>query len=175
MPLRVVFAALSLVTMNAGSALAQAAEPVAPAVRLDTPSGLPVPRFVSLKSDETNCRIGPSFKHPIRFVYKRAGAPVMVVAESVDHWRKIRDFEGSECWAHQTTLRAVTHVLAREETALRRRPDNAAEISARVGGGVLARIERRDGAWIRVSAGPARGWVLADTVWGGARFAAPRN
>jgi SH3-like domain-containing protein len=158
--------------MNAASALAQAASPP---VRLDTPSGLPVPRFVSLKTGETNCRIGPSFEHPVRFVYKRAGAPVMVVAESVDHWRKVRDAEGAECWAHQTTLRAVTHVLALEETVLRRRPGGEAEISARLEAGVLARIEKRDGGWIRVAAGPARGWVPSDAVWGGERFAAPRK
>lgn len=176
-----------MLTMSAGASPSQAgaktgerpsptnAPADAPTLRLDTPSGLPVPRFVSLKSDETNCRIGPSFDHPVRYVFKRAGAPVMVVAESVDHWRKIEDAEGAQCWAHETTLRAVTHVLIRRETALSARPRGGAAQTGRLAPGVLARIEKREGDFLRVRAGPAHGWIAADAAWGGARFAAPRN
>lgn len=136
--------------------------------RLDTPSGYPVPRFVSLKDAETNCRIGPSLQHPVRYVFKRAGAPVLVVAESVDHWRKLRDSEGDECWAHKTTLKAQTHVLATADTALFARPSPDAGVAGRLGPGVLARIlRRRDDGWILVKAGAARGWVPAAAVWGG--------
>lgn len=137
-------------------------------VRLDTPSGYPVPRFVSLKDEETNCRIGPSFAHPVRYVFKRAGAPVLVVAESVDHWRKLRDSSGDECWAHQTTLRGQTHVLALHETDLLRRPKPDSGVAARIGAGVLARISKRNNGWILVTAGDARGWAAEGAVWGGA-------
>lgn len=150
----------------------QGAEP-APTLRTDTPSGFPVPRFVSLKYDETNCRIGPSPDHPIRFVFRRAGAPVMVVAESVDHWRKIRDSAGDECWAHRVTLRPQTHVLTVEETTLRRKPSVASGASAELARGVLARIEARKGDWMKLSAdradgNRAGGWIDSATVWGGA-------
>lgn len=143
---------------------AQAAE----GVRLDTPSGYPVPRFVSLKDDETNCRIGPSFDHPVRYIFKRAGAPVLVVAESVDHWRRIRDPDGDECWVHQTTLRAQTHVLIVGDLQLKRRPAKTAQASAQIGAGVLARIVKRKGDWLLLSAENARGWTEASSVWGGA-------
>ena len=138
------------------------------AVRTDTPSGQPVPRFLSLKYDETNCRIGPSRQHPVRFVFRREGAPVMVIAESVDHWRKIRDAAGDECWAHKVTLRAQTHVQTRWETPLRKGPAPSAHLTAQLGAGVLARIDARKGAWLKISAGRASGWVEASTVWGGA-------
>lgn len=144
-----------------------AGEAQAAGIRRDTPSGFPVPRFVSLKDDETNCRIGPSFDHPVRFVFKRAGAPVMVVAESVDHWRRVRDLSGDECWAHQTTLEAQSHVLTLGETELFRRPDEDAEVSGRLGGGVLARIAKRKDGWLLVSVGEARGWTRVSKVWGG--------
>ena len=160
---RFVLAALFAVHLSAAPSPAQAAPP-----RLDTPSGFPVPRFVSLKDEETNCRIGPSFDHPVRFVFKRAGAPVLVVAESVDHWRRIRDAEGDECWAHQTTLKAQTHVLARRDIDLHARPSARARLAGRIGPGVLARIVRRRDDWLLVSAGDARGWLRADDVWGGA-------
>lgn len=152
------------------------APPHAPeGVRTNTPSGQPVPRFLSLKYDETNCRIGPSLEHPIRFVFRREGAPVMVVAESVDHWRKIRDASGDECWAHKVTLRAQTHVQTRDETALLRKPSAGAPVAAQLGAGVLARIDARKGDWLKVSADRASGWVLASAVWGGAIAAGERR
>lgn len=144
-----------------------AAGTTAPGARLDTPSGYPVPRFVSLKGETTNCRIGPSMEHPVKFEFKRAGAPVLVVAESVDHWRKIRDPDGDECWTHQTMLKAQTHVLARRAIELKRRPTEESMVSARLGAGVLARLDKRKGDWLLVSAATAKGWVRARDVWGG--------
>lgn len=137
------------------------------ALRLDTPSGYPVPRFVSLKDEETYCRIGPSFHHPVQFVFKRAGAPVLIVAESVDHWRKLRDLEGDECWVHQTTLKAQTHVLIETGVELRCRPAADEGVSARLGAGVLARLVKRKNGWLLVVVGNAKGWVAAADVWGG--------
>lgn len=144
----------------------------APRIRTDTPSGYPVPRFLSLKHEETNCRIGPSSAHPIRYVFRREGAPVLVIAESVDHWRKIRDAAGDECWAHRVTLRAQTHVQTTRETALGRKPGGDAAISARLGPGVLARIEARKDGWLKISAGGAEGWVAETAIFGGDALAA---
>lgn len=155
-----------------GLALPAQADGGAPLVRTDTPSGQPVPRFLSLKHEETNCRIGPSRDHPVRFVFRREGAPVLVVAESVDHWRKIRDAAGDECWAHKVTLRAQTHVQATGETVLRKRPSPDAPQSAILGPGVLARIDARKEGWLKVAAGPAEGWVAATDIFGGDALAA---
>src|SRR5215472_12176388 len=41
-------------------------------------SGLPVPRFVSLKPDRVNVRGGPTRDHEVAFVYTRAGLPVEI-------------------------------------------------------------------------------------------------
>ncbi len=169
--------------LSAACAPAQAAAPkaasgasLAPAadgVRFDTPSGYPVPRFVSLKDAETNCRIGPSFDHPVRFVFKRAGAPVLIVAESVDHWRKVRDSVGDECWVHKTTLKPLSHVLIIRDVALQGRPDADAAVSGRIGAGVLARLVKHRSDWLLLTAGGSRGWVNASAVWGGAAMAQP--
>ena len=55
-------------------------------------SGLPLPRFVSLRSDKVNMRTGPGFRYPIDWVYKRLNMPMEVVAE-FGTWRKVRDFQ----------------------------------------------------------------------------------
>jgi SH3-like domain-containing protein len=58
---------------------------------------LPVPRFVSLKSDKVNVRRGPSTDQAIVWVFSRAGLPVEIIAES-DNWRRVRDSEGADGW-----------------------------------------------------------------------------
>src|SRR5512140_1911111 len=66
-------------------------------------SGLPIPRFVSLKSDRVNVRAGPNKDQDVRWVYTRAGMPVEVTAE-FENWRRIRDWEGAEGWVYHSLL-----------------------------------------------------------------------
>ena len=66
-------------------------------------SGLPVPRFVSLKSDQVNVRAGPTKDQEVRWVYTRAGLPVEITAE-FENWRRIRDWEGAEGWVYHSLL-----------------------------------------------------------------------
>src|ERR1700759_2223417 len=66
-------------------------------------SGLPVPRFVSLKSDRVNVRGGPNKDQDVRWIYTRAGMPVEITAE-FENWRRIRDSEGAEGWVYHAML-----------------------------------------------------------------------
>jgi len=144
-----------------------------PALRLDTPSGLPVPRLVSLKTDKTYCRSGPTFNHPVRVTFMRAGLPVMIVAETRDHWRKIRDPEGDECWTHKSKLSGAETALVLEDgLILRAKPNGVAPVRARLGRGVIARVETSRDGWLRVSADGRTGWARSSAFWG-ARAAAP--
>ena len=95
-------------------------------------SGLPVPRFVTLKGDEVNVRAGPGRRYPINWVFLRQEMPVEVVAE-FDTWRKIRDFEGTEGWVHQSLLsgRRGALVLGEEIRDLRLDPEPGAPVVAR--------------------------------------------
>src|SRR5437660_1046445 len=82
-------------------------------------SGLPMPRFVSLKPDRVNVRGGPTRDHEVTFVYTRAGLPVEITAES-DNWRRIRDWEGSEGWVYHSLLsgRRTALIAPKEKTQL---------------------------------------------------------
>src|ERR1035441_1230528 len=44
-------------------------------------TGLPLPRYASLKTDRVNLREGPSKDHATKWVYQRAGLPVEITAE----------------------------------------------------------------------------------------------
>ena len=68
-----------------------------------TPSGQPVPRWLSLKSDEVRARYGPGLDYRILWEYRVSGLPVQVVAETTE-WRKICDPEGNVAWVHRSVV-----------------------------------------------------------------------
>jgi SH3-like domain-containing protein len=133
-------------------------------------SGLPMPRFVSLKPDRVNVRGGPTRDHEVTFVYTRAGLPVEITAES-DNWRRIRDWEGSEGWVYHSLLSGrrtavVTTKDKKELVPLYDKGDSNASVIARLQPGVLAAIKRCTGGWCR-NAGPGfDGWALQEQLWG---------
>src|SRR5262249_62080785 len=58
-------------------------------------SGLPIPRFVSLKSDRVNARSGPNKDQDVRWGYTHVGMPFEVTAE-FENLPRIRDWEAAE-------------------------------------------------------------------------------
>lgn len=130
-------------------------------------SGLPLPRFVSLKSDKVYVRTGPSVRYPIRWIYQKSDMPVEIT-EEFDVWRKIRDSEGEGGWVSQTLLSGERTALIKGEDLAPVR-ENAGEDSrmvARLEPGVIARIEKCDAAWCRVTAGGFKGWISRNSLWG---------
>lgn len=134
------------------------------------PSGLPVPRFVSLKADRVNVRRGPSKSHAIAWVFARQGLPVEIINEFAN-WRQVRDSEGAEGWVFHSLLSGRRTALVapwsrQRPLSLRARPDAAAGIIARVESGVQAAVESCDGQWCRLAIGDYGGWLPQETLWG---------
>ena len=136
-------------------------------------SGLPVPRFVTLKGDEVNVRAGPGRRYPINWVFLRQEMPVEVVAE-FDTWRKIRDFEGTEGWVHQSLLsgRRGALVLGEEIRDLRLDPEPGAPVVARAEPGVIGQLLRcptdspPESGWCYLDIDGYRGWMPRGDLWG---------
>ena len=129
-------------------------------------TGLPVPRYVSLRSGEVNVRAGPGSRYPIEWVFKRRSLPVEVVAE-FDTWRKIRDFQGTEGWVHQSMLsgRRMVQVIGQVRT-LRRDPGGSAPAVARMEPGVLGNLEDCRHEWCEIRVSGLSGWVSRAHIWG---------
>jgi SH3-like domain-containing protein len=137
---------------------------------------LPVPRFVSLKSDRVNLRQGPGTEYPTAWVFRRAGLPVEVIKE-FDSWRQVRDAEGTTGWVLGSMLsgRRTAVILPWEVkagqsqqtmAALRDDDSERAGEVAQVEAGVLASIITCDGKWCRVSVGGFRGYIEQAKLWG---------
>ncbi|NVO17342.1 MAG: aspartyl-trna synthetase [Rhodoplanes sp.] len=155
--------------------LALAAADRGPARAGDLPtgaqSGLPVPRFVSLKPDRVNVRGGPTKDHEVTWVYTRAGLPVEITAE-YENWRRIRDWEGAEGWVYHSLLSGKrTAFVARAKGAddlvvVRQDADPASAVKAQLEPGVVGTVKRCDGRWCRFVGDKFDGWIAQERLWG---------
>ncbi len=158
-------------------------------------TGLPVPRFVSLKVDRVNLRQGPGTDYPTAWVFHRAGWPVEIVKE-FEGWRQIRDSDGTTGWVQGSSLSGRRTVLVtpwekaggekvggekvgREkvggdtarpvepvQSVLRSGADAKSAPAAYLETGLVANIIGCDGQWCRVSAGAVRGYIEQARLWG---------
>lgn len=150
-------------------AAAQTGDAATPAVKTG-PSGLPLPRFVSLKSDRINVRAGPGQDHRITWIFAKAGLPVEIIAE-YDNWRRIRDSDGAEGWVFHSLLSGRrTAIVApwsdKKTIDMRRAPSSDGTLAARVEPGVLVDLSNCDGDWCEVSVSDVSGWLPQDMLWG---------
>ena len=135
------------------------------------PSGLKVPRFVSLKSDRVNVRGGPSTDHKVKWVFRRAGLPVEIIQE-FENWRRIRDSEGEEGWVYHSLLSGRRTALVspwQKPSSLikiRTKPENGASLSMQAQAGVQVDIEQCRKDWCEVSVKKHSGWLKANLLWG---------
>jgi SH3-like domain-containing protein len=132
-----------------------------------TPSGLPVPRYVTLKFDQVNARSGPGDDYPARWVYRVPDLPVQVVAETAD-WRKICDPEGGSAWVHKRTTDGRRSVIRLEPDAiaLKAKANSSSRTVAILPGRGLAGLDKCRGGWCRLKGRGKAGWVPQSAVWG---------
>jgi SH3-like domain-containing protein len=157
-------------TVGALFALALLA-PVGPGRAADedrpTPSGLPVPRYVTLKFDDVNARSGPSDDHRLLWTYHVRGLPVQVVAETGE-WRRICDPDGGLAWVHRRTTdghRALMRTRA-GPASIFDHPSDRAAVTAYLAPRAIAAVDRCAKDWCKIHVGGTSGWVRAADVWG---------
>nr|WP_246588243.1 SH3 domain-containing protein [Bartonella raoultii] len=137
------------------------------------PSGLPLPRFASIKPTRVNVRVGPGSNYSIIFTYRKKGLPIEIIQE-YDQWRKIRDAEGDEGWVYQSLLSgkrtAITVPWQKDKTKrlmLRKSPTDNAELVAEVEPNVIGYIRQCDGGhWCEININNTRGWLHQPQLWG---------
>ncbi len=131
-------------------------------------TNLPLPRFVSLRSDEVNFRSGPGVRYPIEWVYKRRDLPVEIERE-FEVWRLVEDSDGVKGWVHQATLAPRrTAVVTGGEQILRASADDNAAPVAKLKPGVILRLRSCDAGsdWCQAQIGDYRGWIKRNQIWG---------
>jgi SH3-like domain-containing protein len=127
----------------------------------------PLPRFVSLGSDEVFSRTGPGKLYPVRYAYKRKSLPVEIILE-YEGWRKIRDFDGDEGWVHTSMVSGNRTALVKgtENVTLHRSPNADSRKSAYIEPQNIVNIEECNGQWCEVNAAGYTGWIEQKYLWG---------
>jgi SH3-like domain-containing protein len=132
-----------------------------------TPSGYPVPRYLSIKVDPANARSGPSEDHRLLWIYHAKGLPVQVVAEN-ETWRRICDPEGGLAWVHMrvTDGRRTVMQTQPQPVPLRAAPKPSAPIRAYMASRSIGQLDRCKDGWCRIKVGKAEGWAPEGALWG---------
>jgi SH3-like domain-containing protein len=129
-------------------------------------SGLPIPRFVSLKSAEVNVRSGPGTRYPITWVYRRENLPVEVI-EEFDYWRKIKDVEGTSGWVHKQMIDGTRSMLTRSGIhTLYSEPDDTATPTLKAEAGVIGKLLECTQTWCRVQISGRKAWIQKSHIYG---------
>lgn len=128
---------------------------------------LPIPRFVSLRSNQINLRTGPGIRYPVEWVYLKSDLPVEITAE-FEHWRQIRDFNGKEGWVHQHMLSGRRTVRVTKETVLRRAASREALPLAKIESGAVGRLMLCPAGtgMCKVEFAQFQGWISKNHLWG---------
>ena len=141
----------------------------AAAQQLGTSTGLPIPRYVSLKSDRVNLREGPSKDHQTAWVFQRAGLPVEITAE-FENWRKIRDSEGVEGWVLLSLLSgrrtAIVSPWKKDGFMILHARAGGDDLAARLQPGVIGSVKSCDGRFCRILGEGYDGFIDQTQLWG---------
>jgi SH3-like domain-containing protein len=147
-------------------ALATAPPLTASEERADGTTTLPVPRFVSLKSNSAMMRSGPEARFPILWEYKRRGLPLEVIKEYTI-WRQVRDPDGTIGWMNKSLLTGVRTGFVRDQMrTLYVAPDLQSRVAWRIEPGTVVTITLCENVWCRVSKDGQSGYILRDQLWG---------
>lgn len=129
-------------------------------------TGLPVPRFATLRADEVNVRTGPGVRYPVEWVFVRRNMPVEITAE-FDTWRKVRDWQGTTGWVHQSMLTGRRSIIVPDGVqALRREAADDAAVIARLEQKVVGRLVECRREWCRIEVSGQNGWMKRSQFWG---------
>lgn len=137
------------------------------------PSGLPLPRFVTLKAKKINLRVGPGKDYAVSWLYVKSGLPVEIIQE-FDNWRRIRDADGAEGWVFHSMLSGDRSAIAAPWMKdkgdvfvnMRTEARDTGSVVARMQPGVVMKIDECNGDWCHAEAKGVEGYVSQVEIWG---------
>ena len=130
-------------------------------------TGYKIPRFVSLKSDEVNLRIGSSTNYPIILKYVTKNMPIEIIDE-YERWRKIRDKDGNEGWIRKDLLKGDRFIIIiksdKSKIYMFSKPNGIT--IGEIGELNIARIKVCLKKWCKIKFDNNTGWINKKNLWG---------
>ena len=130
-------------------------------------TGLKIPRYISLKSNDANIRVGPSKNYPIEIKYIKNNFPLKVLEEYED-WRKVEDFQKNFGWIHKSLISGTRTgiILSKDNTNIELLNTLDGNVIGEIGKGNIVYLEKCKINWCLVSAKNSKGWIDKKYIWG---------
>ena len=130
-------------------------------------TGLEIPRYVSLKSDDANIRVGPSKNYPIEIKYIKKNYPLKVLDE-YEEWRKVEDFNRNIGWIHKSLISGIRTgiVLSNDNKNISILNTLDGNVIGEIGNGNIVFLEKCKIDWCLVSLDDYEGWMNKNYIWG---------
>ena len=122
-------------------------------------------QFKCLKNNETNMRVGPGMRFPIKWVYKRKNLPMQKIDE-YDIWVKLRDFEGAEGWVHTALVKNRKCAIVTEIEEIFKSPEPGAKLMAQISARTPVMVEECNISHCLISVSDVEGWIRKKSLWG---------
>jgi len=130
-------------------------------------TGLELPRYVSLKSNDANIRVGPSKNYPIEIKYIKKDYPLKVLEEYGD-WRKVEDFKMNIGWIHKSLISGnrTGIVLSKNNKNIELLNTLGGNVVGEIGQGNIVYLKKCKIDWCYVAVKNFKGWMNKKYIWG---------
>ena len=126
-------------------------------------------KFLSLKNNEANVRLGPSKEYPIKFIYKKKYLPLEILDKS-ETWRKVKDLENNSGWIHISQLSGIkSGINIKDNSIIYKSPTIYSRPIAKLKLGRLVLVKKCKKKWCKITTGGYTGWMFKDFLWGKVR------
>mgnify|MGYP001427927049 FL=1 len=125
--------------------------------------------YLSLKKDKVNVRYGPSFKSPIKYIYKKINLPIKQIDEK-ENFRRIIDLKNNSGWIHVSQLKKINSLITLEDKILFKRPTQFSKPLAQIKKGKVLIIQKCNIDWCKIKSKNIKGWIKKDNTWGSINF-----
>ena len=124
-------------------------------------TGLDIPRYISLKSNDANIRVGPSTNYSIVIKYIQRSYPLKII-EEYDDWRKVEDFKKNNGWIHKSLISGnrTGIILSNKNDKINIYNTMEGEIIGNIGTGNIIYINKCKIDWCLISINEYKGWVF---------------
>tara|TARA_B110001452_G_C15077980_1_gene376190 strand:+ start:330 stop:788 length:459 start_codon:yes stop_codon:yes gene_type:complete len=122
--------------------------------------------FLTLKYNKVNLRQGPSKDYPVKIFYKKKYLPVLIF-DSSDNYRKIRDHENNTGWIHVSQLSKKKAALVNnDQMVMFKNSTIFSKPLAVLEKGRLCVILKCNDEWCKIKTDKYSGWVERKNLWG---------
>ena len=122
--------------------------------------------FRTLRNDKVNLRQGPSFEYPIKIIYKKKFLPILV-QDSSDNFRKVRDHENNTGWIHRSQLsKKKAAIVISDNEIMFKNSTIFSNPVAILKEGRFVKINKCKKTWCKVETNIYKGWIKKNSLWG---------